>query len=472
MNEVDKEIFDALKLLIPGIEFLDYFSNGGTSRVFLVNLPIGLGGNFKVKKIIKVARHDLEQDLIIEDVFRNELENLVSISHTNVIGLDWFSALKLAGQAVPFFVMEYLEGARDFDVWLEDQIEELSSDQILEALLQILYGLAALHSAGIVHCDLKPSNVFVGENGVVKIADFGFSKKISHNYGTTLVYATHEYIPQRYRKRLKKNKEGPLRVERSNVDESWDLHFFSWFIRRLLEISEESGDQHLKRADRTALELIADRLDLDKTSAKLIDYDSASAVIADFKKLRSSFLSRPKVPELSNYTGSKTIRIPISGSIPFTDRVRRLVNHPMYLRLHKANQLGFTYQVFPGARHTRFEHSLGVFSNVVRYINALISDDFQPFFRQFADEEKITTTLLAGLLHDIGQHSFAHGLEDLGVTPRHEIISQALISGSQDYQHILGESTDQTIEELIRRDWPEANLDRLFWLINEDNFRG
>ena len=54
------------------------------------------------------------------------------------------------------------------------------------------------------------------------------------------------------------------------------------------------------------------------------------------------------------------IRCPVHGFVSLNDWEREIVAHPAYQRLRRIRQLAWTDQVYPGAMHTRFEHSLGV----------------------------------------------------------------------------------------------------------------
>src|SRR5271156_3877049 len=53
-------------------------------------------------------------------------------------------------------------------------------------------------------------------------------------------------------------------------------------------------------------------------------------------------------------------RCPVHGFITLTDWEREIISQPAYQRLRRIRQLAWTDQVYPGAMHTRFEHSLGV----------------------------------------------------------------------------------------------------------------
>lgn len=115
----------------------------------------------------------------------------------------------------------------------------------------------------------------------------------------------------------------------------------------------------------------------------------------------------------------KTIFDPIHGAITLRGAALDLANHPAFQRLWGVRQTGFAHLVFPGANHTRLEHSLGVYG-VARQIAESLDLN-----------ERATETLCAGaLLHDLGHGPFSHTLEPsmrelLG--HGHESISRAWI---------------------------------------------
>jgi HD superfamily phosphohydrolase len=127
------------------------------------------------------------------------------------------------------------------------------------------------------------------------------------------------------------------------------------------------------------------------------------------------------VPELKSTDSS--IRISPERDVPVTPRLKRLIDTPAFRRLAGISQLGLVSCVYPGATHTRFEHSLGVYYNAVQFVNQLASDGY---FRSCIDEQDVTCFLLAALLHDIGHWPFCHVIEDLRGqnVPRHEILAE------------------------------------------------
>lgn len=125
-----------------------------------------------------------------------------------------------------------------------------------------------------------------------------------------------------------------------------------------------------------------------------------------------------------------TIRLPESRQVGLSERVRELIDHPDFQRLRSVRQLGPTHLVYPGAVHTRFEHSLGVYDLAGKYLDSLLRD---PNVAASLSEADLQACLLAALLHDVGHYPFAHSLEAVHLpgqdTPRHEDLGGRIIRG-------------------------------------------
>lgn len=98
----------------------------------------------------------------------------------------------------------------------------------------------------------------------------------------------------------------------------------------------------------------------------------------------------------------KVVRDPIHGDITITGCLVDLLETPEVQRLYNIKQLGFAHLVFPGAHHTRFEHSLGA-STIASQISETLG---------LPDRERELITC-AALLHDIGHGPFSHTLESI-----------------------------------------------------------
>jgi len=105
----------------------------------------------------------------------------------------------------------------------------------------------------------------------------------------------------------------------------------------------------------------------------------------------------------------KAVRDPVWGYIHIPEEMMALVDTEDFQRLRSISQLGHVVLVYPGARHSRFEHSLGVFHLAKRFLLQLVRSD--PPLE--IDEEDTKVFLSAALLHDIGHRPFSHILEEM-----------------------------------------------------------
>src|SRR5918912_3170118 len=77
-------------------------------------------------------------------------------------------------------------------------------------------------------------------------------------------------------------------------------------------------------------------------------------------------------PLLPDEQPISTVRDSLYDLIPLGPREEKLISTPAFLRLQKIKQLGFVYRIWPGATHTRYEHSLGCYHLAVRALRSLL----------------------------------------------------------------------------------------------------
>ena len=137
------------------------------------------------------------------------------------------------------------------------------------------------------------------------------------------------------------------------------------------------------------------------------------------------------------------VRVPPETNVPLTPRVRRLVDTPEFNRLRRIGQLGVVELVYPGARHCRFEHTLGVYYLALEYLRRL---GHQPRFRQVVDEADATALVAAALVHDLGHYPFCHPIEDmrLEAIPSHEDLAGRMMGSTR---------RKDSITRCLREDW-------------------
>ncbi|HYR42122.1 MAG TPA: protein kinase, partial [Terriglobia bacterium] len=104
------------------------------------------------------------------ELFRRECTVLRRLRHPNVVDVFDFGITEEKGREKPFFVMPFLPG---FTLDKVIRSQRLTPDRVVDIITQTARGLQAAHDQGLVHRDVKPSNIFVLSDDSVKLIDFG-----------------------------------------------------------------------------------------------------------------------------------------------------------------------------------------------------------------------------------------------------------------------------------------------------------
>lgn len=130
----------------------------------------------------------------------------------------------------------------------------------------------------------------------------------------------------------------------------------------------------------------------------------------------------------ANPQGAIQIRDSLYDLMPLPGEAVAILQQPTFLRLDGIQQLGFASRVWPGAKHTRYEHSLGVMHLTRRAVDHLRSLPEGAFISN-TDAQVV---IAAALLHDIGHYPFSHAVEELGEPVRsHEDVGTQIIADSE-----------------------------------------
>ena len=121
---------------------------------------------------------------------------------------------------------------------------------------------------------------------------------------------------------------------------------------------------------------------------------------------------------------TRPYRDPIWQHISLSEPLLSVTTSLPFQKLTGIKQLGPTYLLYPGATHTRFSHSLGVFNLAKRMITQLIKKDASGVHTL----DGVKAFLCAALLHDLGHYPFAHSLKDLAVRPHEQLTGETILT--------------------------------------------
>lgn len=155
---------------------------------------------------------------------------------------------------------------------------------------------------------------------------------------------------------------------------------------------------------------------------------------------------------------ARVVRIPDQQDVPLTARVGRLIDTGALRRLASVSQLGLVSLVYPGATHSRFEHSLGAYRLGLLFLRKLAT---QADFASAVDERTASSFIVAALLHDIGHWPFCHPVEDLGLAavPPHEELARGWLEQDE-------------VRTCLAQDWRLEPDDVLRLLLKQPRDRG
>ena len=167
-------------------EIIKSIGEGGMANVYLAQDTI-----LDRKVAVKVLRGDLSADDKFIRRFEREAQSVSNLSHPNIV--EVYDVGVEDGNH--YIVMEYIEG-KTLKQLLKKR-ESLTLTEVIDIMTQLTDGIAHAHESYIIHRDIKPQNIMIEDNGLIKITDFGIAMALNATQltQTNSVMGSVHYLP-------------------------------------------------------------------------------------------------------------------------------------------------------------------------------------------------------------------------------------------------------------------------------------
>lgn len=404
----DKYIF------ADGIEPL---GEGGTGIVYIVSQVFGKDENIISKRAVKffVFRDDLMEQFGVVSInnFRTEIKNITQFNHQNILKVidgDFYS-IKIRDEIydIPYIITEYIDGENLEDLFSKEKLslckKYIKNEEIVfDIFLEIADAVQYLHSKNFYHCDIAPKNIFLKieeEKGIFAVlGDLGAGNTIKDNMDANIrVIGTYEYMPDD----VKPLKNQEISGERfKSLQPEWDIYSL---IRTIENIISKIKEYKIIGYEIWNLERLSEKI-------KECKYTSVDELKDDIEYLKPSSGQIFNLDELSEASSNiRPFLIPCGTAI-LSYRMRKLTKHDGMLRLMEVPQLLEGATTFPGANHTRYEHSLGTYELMRRTMLALLRN--RDYITSLS-EKNVILALLGALLSSLANFPYSYAIQELRV---------------------------------------------------------
>ena len=176
------------RILAQRYELLENIGGGGMAEVYrahdkLLDRPVA----------VKILHPQLANDAEFIEKFNREAKAAAKLAHANIVNIYDVGV----DQGNNFIVMEYVGGDT-----LKNYIQKagcLETEEALHIAMEIASALCAAHRSNLIHCDIKPHNILVMNDGKVKVTDFGIARAVSSStmtYGGDVIGSVHYFSPE------------------------------------------------------------------------------------------------------------------------------------------------------------------------------------------------------------------------------------------------------------------------------------
>lgn len=456
-------------------------AGGSSTVVSFIYVP------FTVRRAVKVPRHRVYHSDRPEDqppVLDPEMHALSKLSHKSITrfydskqftkgkGFCYVTECVLQAQPLHKYAVALCatEDCKDNDVVLSERLRVLA-----QQLYAITDALEYMHvAARLLHFDIKPDNLLVSGDGRPYVTDLGFARDCTQykpdddvKVGFTSKYA-HPFLLE-HALVSQTSARAKNHIPASAMLPHLDLFAFGRTVQEVLKALEDVHGPHVHSLYCFSYLHVVACMCLDGNNApnnhmvKGMQFVSDQAMklpVALFGKHRFTTFTQVKialerllglrrledeVPELDEWSQYKLNASDV-GALTFTPRINALLKHPLLGRMSSELQLGMLDTIYPTATHTRLQHSLGVYHAATQYLVALYYDPDNPTFRILFTADHAKRVMLAAMLHDLGQATFGHELEEIAEKEfSHGKIGEALL-GCESVHDAKHRSLKQIVE--------------------------
>ncbi len=167
----------------PQLEITRLIGRGGMGAIYQAR-QTSLDRDVALKLIAK----EVSQDPLFVERFEREAKTLAKLSHPNIVTIYDFG---YTADGVAYLVMEFVDGINLREAM---KSRSIGPEDALDVVATICRALEFAHSRGVIHRDIKPENILLGEDGCLKVVDFGIAKIVDDSVRTPTLTATRQVL--------------------------------------------------------------------------------------------------------------------------------------------------------------------------------------------------------------------------------------------------------------------------------------
>ncbi|MFN3193245.1 MAG: serine/threonine-protein kinase [Aureliella sp.] len=167
----------------PGLELVRLIGRGGMGAIYQARQT-----NLDRDVALKIIASEVSGDPAFIERFEREAKTLARLSHPHIVTVYDFGR---TSSGMAYLIMEYVDGINLREAMNAGTVEPRES---LGMVSRICDALQYAHDKGVVHRDIKPENILLGEEGSLKVADFGIAKIIDDSIRTPTLTATRQVL--------------------------------------------------------------------------------------------------------------------------------------------------------------------------------------------------------------------------------------------------------------------------------------